>query len=256
MRELHRNYTDIQIYKSNLIDLMLDGISQSRNWALKFVEIGKPFDALLRDVSNMLEGIAVDSALDEIQPKAMQDCAADAYRMIRTLPLPENAIEAACQLLRMRCLAMLGDQDTAAFDALQKNKAPDLPLESSDWSERVSAVVLYAWLQLTNNQGGQESRLALQKIADLRAQRGQLERAYFNNITSKPKMVMPELVALYRLAKAAECFADVATNSTPQAQDALFENLAMAAGRMQTLMPYMRQIARLLWATVKMIDPH
>jgi hypothetical protein len=82
----------------------------------------------------------------------LQDAAADAFRLLKTLSLPKVAMEAGTQLLRASALAVLGNQEADAARWLRKLEAenawPHLPLDPPDWGERCHATLIDVWLRI------------------------------------------------------------------------------------------------------------
>jgi hypothetical protein len=103
---------------------LLDNITEKRERALNIVDrIQANENTLTQNVdtstflSNVffaLELTVLDLILDKFEEdddklKLMRYCAADAFRIISILPLPENTMHSFYQLLKMSSMAVLGD---------------------------------------------------------------------------------------------------------------------------------------------------
>ncbi|OGR23476.1 MAG: ATP-dependent helicase [Desulfobacterales bacterium RIFOXYA12_FULL_46_15] len=203
---------------------LLDSISEKRSSALKNAERIQIHQELLnqnidvdfvefRDVANALELTALDLILDRFEEnegklRTMRECATDAFRILRVLPLPEDSVQASYQLLRMSSLAVLGDRGADASRILKQIDWPNLPYDSDDWGKRTWSTIVDVWLRLIRKKGWEDRDIVLQRIADLREQQSQYENSYLSSIDSKvSKPAALELIGLYHLAKAAEIMA-------------------------------------------------
>jgi superfamily II DNA/RNA helicase len=203
---------------------LLDSISQKRVLALNIADriqihkelLNQDIEAdlpLLNDVSNALELAALDLILDRFEEdegklKMMRECAKDAFRIIRVLPLPEDATLASYQLLRMSTLAVLGDRGADASRILRQTQWPELPLESEDWGKRTWSTIVDVWLRLIRKKGWDDRDTVLRRIAELREQQNQYEKTYLDSVDAAyVKTAALELIGLYHLAKAAEILA-------------------------------------------------
>lgn len=203
---------------------LLDSISEKRAYALEKAERIQLFKELLDqelsvdfteidDIANALELAALDLILerfedDDARLKIMRECAADAFRLLRVLPLHEDPIRGSYQLLRMSLLAVLGDCGTDASRLLKQLEWPIMPFDSDDWGKRAWSTITDIWLRLIRKKGWEDRDLVLRRVADLRSQQEQYEKSYLNNVeTAFKKTAALELIGLYHLAKAAEIMA-------------------------------------------------
>lgn len=203
---------------------LLDSIAEKRDSALQIADRIQVHHELLNtnitddysmlsDVSSALELTALDLILDRFEEddtklKLMRECASDAFRIIKVLPLPNEAIPASFQLLRMASLAVLGDRGTDASRFLKQIKWPELPLDSDEWGKRTWSTIVDIWLRLIRKKGWEDRDIVLKRIADLRTQQGQYEESYLKNLKgTQAKAAALELIGLYHLAKAAEILA-------------------------------------------------
>lgn len=203
---------------------LLDSISEKRLSALKIADRIQIHQELLKqnieidfltlkDVSNALELTALDLILDRFEEddnklKMMRECATDAFRILRVLPLPEDSILASYQLLRMSSLAILGDRGADAARILKQIEWPVLPFDSDDWGKRTWSTIVDVWLRLIRKKSWEDRDTVLQRISDLREQQNQYEKLYLESIdAAHAKTAALELIGLYHLAKAAEIMA-------------------------------------------------
>ena len=203
---------------------ILDSISERRAEALKIADRIQIYQELLntraeadielvRDIANALELAAFDLIIerfeeDDAKLNMMRECAADAFRLYRVLPQPENPLEEGVLLLRMSALAVLGDKGADAARLLRQREWNNLPLESDNWSERTWATILDIWLRLIRKKGWEDRDIVLGRVAQLRESQNEFEARYLDGIEpGRTKAAALELIGLYHLAKAAEIFA-------------------------------------------------
>ena len=250
---------------------ILDILNESRQQALEqaqCIQVSQellefPFDVdyeFIRRTAAFLE-IAV---LDLISGKFEEDgenqqelrlVAADAFRLLRALPRPNNELEAGIFLLRAGALAVLGDKGVDAARWLRENSWPELPAESQDWSERTWATVVDAWLRLIRKNGWDDRDLVLERIASLREDQSIFEKEHLQNLNiSNAKATALELIGLYHLAKAAEIFAHYMTDGVVDGKYQIQELLDTHFDRVlavcrQARMIQLEPLARLLAAS-------
>ncbi len=190
-----RQASRVQIH-CELLDQRLDEDTQL---------IARTADALEFAVLDMLlEGTRED---DEAQ-RELRLCAADAFRLMRTLPRPSDPLESATFLLRAGALGVLGDKGADAARYLADEAWPPLPLEVGDWRARTWATILDVWLRLIRKSGWSDRDAVLAGIARLREAQAGFERDYLEGQSAATaKAAALELIGLYHLAKAAEVFA-------------------------------------------------
>ena len=121
------------------------------------------FDAqTMHEIVAALELAVLDMELDrfgddEARQAVLHSAAADAFRLLRVLPLPEAPMAAATHMLRASVLAVIGDRGADAARWLrtldEKQAWPALPLNSTDWGERCRATLTDVWLRLVRKQG-------------------------------------------------------------------------------------------------------
>jgi hypothetical protein len=203
---------------------LLEGLSETRQQALSQAShaqvyrelLDAPFSEdteLIRRTAAALELVVLDLGLEEItgdeeRQKTLKLSAADAFRLLRVLPRPDEPMEAAMLLLRAGALAVLGDKGPDAARWLREEGWPALPLDSQDWSERTWATILDIWLRLIRKRGWADRDAVLTGIARLRESQALFERDYLEGREpAHAKSAALELIGLYHLAKAAEVFA-------------------------------------------------
>ena len=163
---------------------LLDGLGDAREQALKqaghsqiqrefqFVPFTQDVD-LIRHSAEVLEMAVLDLILDgttddENREKELRTSAADAFRLMRVLPRPDDPISTAKFLLRAGVLAVLGDKGSDAARWLREEEWPQLPLTSDDWSKRTWATILDIWLRLIRKNGWEDRDAVLERIYALR----------------------------------------------------------------------------------------
>lgn len=181
------------------------------------------FDAqAIHEVVAALELAVLDMELDrfgddEAHQAVLHCAAADAFRLLRVLPLPEAPMAAATHLLRASVLAVIGDRGADAarwLRALDEKQAwPALPLDSTDWGERCRATLTDVWLRLVRKQGWSDRDTVLERVATLRTSQQEFEREYLGSFDPlQAKRSALELIAIYHLTKAADVLAHFITD--------------------------------------------
>jgi len=221
---------------------LLDAIAEKRTQALHeadrvqlYCEITpkeSAFDAqAMTEVVAALELAVLDMALDclpvpddEERRAMLRTTAADAFRLLRVLPLPESPMDAATQLLRAVALAVIGDRGADADRWLQsvedEQRWPELPLDSQDWGERCRATLIDIWLRLVRKKSWHDLDTVLERVAALRVAQQEFERDYLSSFEPLPaKRSALELIAIYHLAKAADMLAHFITDGVVEDSD-------------------------------------
>ncbi len=208
---------------------LLEKLSDTRKLALKQASraqiyhelLDAPFgeDAeLIRRCAEALEMVVLDLVLedvadDEEKQKELKLSAADAFRLLRALPRPNDVMDAGMFLLRAGTLAVLGDKGSDAARWLREESWPELPLESDDWSKRTWATILDIWLRLIRKDGWSDRDAVLERISHLRDSQASFEKDHLEGQEpADAKATALELIGLYHLAKAAEVFAHYMTD--------------------------------------------
>ncbi len=203
---------------------LLDHLTEKRQAALAIADRIQVYQELLNqqpevdftivhEVANALEFAALDLILDhfeenETKLKTMRESAADAFRLMRVLPLPGEPLAASIQMLRLSALGVLGDRGVDAARLLRQEDWPQLPLNSNDWGKRTWATITDIWLRLIRKKGWEDRDAVLQRIKELREQQSEFEKAYLNSMKPEhAKTTALELIGLYHLARAGEIFA-------------------------------------------------
>lgn len=203
---------------------LLDKLRETRERALKQANraqicrelLAAPFseDAeLIRRAAEALEMAVLDLILEGIadnenREKELRTSAADAFRLLRVLPRPDDPIGTAMLLLRAGALAVLGDKGSDAARWLREDEWPELPLLSDDWRKRTWATILDIWLRSIRKNGWTDRDTILERISALRDSQATFEKDYLNEqepVHAKASSL--ELIGLYHLAKAAEVLA-------------------------------------------------
>ena len=162
-------------------------------------------DRELQFVTNALELQLFDILDDEGREDELRDVAAETFRMARTLAWPEEPIAAAQWLVRLGCIAVLGDRSADFRRIVMECELPALSSDSVDWGVRVWSSVLDVWLRLLRKKGWDDLDAVQERIVAIREAQRAVEPAFLKEAEAR-KDVAPawELMAQYHLAKAAE----------------------------------------------------
>lgn len=212
---------------------LLDAMAERRRHALREAdrvqfhqEMGREvpaFDeALLRETAAALEiavlDLKVDRLADEPEQLALsRQAAADAFRLLRMLPLPVEPMAVGAHLLSASILAVLGDRGADAARWLraldEAGQWPALPLNARNWGERCRAALTDVWLRLVRKRGWSDRDAVLERVAALRSAQEEFERDYLHTFTPlEAKRSALELIGIYHLAKAADVLAHYITD--------------------------------------------
>ena len=204
---------------------MLDSIAATRADALKDAARSRVLSAFERhdtqvDFSAMersaqvLEMVVMDVLSDptwredSLRTADLRSAAADAYKLYRSLPPAEQPLEQSEALLRLSCLAVLGDQGSDVARFLKESQWDLQNLQDEDWSDRTYSNVLDVWLRLIRKQGWQDRDLVLQRVAELRQAQNLYEAEHLQRVDRAGRRTTAlQLVCMYHLAKAAEILA-------------------------------------------------
>lgn len=179
-------------------------------------------EANIRTVAAALEVAVLDLEIDRLSDdeegrQFVRQTAADAFRLLRVLPLPSAPLAAGTHLLRASVLAVLADRGADAARWLRgledEQNWPNLPLNSEDWGERCRATLTDIWLRLVRKKGWSDRDAVLERVAALRGAQAVFERDYlqsFDGLDAKRSAL--ELIAIYHLAKAADVMAQFITD--------------------------------------------
>jgi hypothetical protein len=260
---------------------LLDTIAEKRARALReadriqfYREMAREVPAFdieaIHEVASALEiavlDLEVDRLTDDPDRRALgRGAAADAFRLLRVLPIPESRIEAGSHLLRASALAVLGDRGADAarwLRALEAEHAwPALPLDSPNWGERCRATLTDTWLRLVRKKGWSDRDTVLERVAALRSTQQEFERDYLHAFTPlEAKRSALELIAIYHLAKAADVLAHFITDGVVDGDhqvqlllDSHFDRAVAACetARLVELEPMTRLLAR---AAAQMVE--
>lgn len=116
-----------------------------------------------------------------------------------------NSIEVAQNLVRLGCLAVLGDRGADFRRMLIQRGIPEFTSEDQDWGTRTWAIILTIWLSLFRKEGWDDLDRVQDSVARLRSEQRLQEPSFLiraeENGDSRPAW---ELILAYHLAKAAE----------------------------------------------------
>ena len=191
----------------------------------------------LRFIANALELQTFD-LLDGENADDLRTAASDAFRVARILPLPEEPLRAGAALVRLGCLGVLGDRG-ADVKRLLTDKLPVLPLNASDWGERVWSSILDVWLRLFRKQGWNDLDAVQARIKGLRSEQLEMEEPFLQEAESQQDTGPAwDLACLYHLAKAAETLGTYQSQGSVDGRydiraqlEAQFDRAVTAAGR-------------------------
>jgi superfamily II DNA/RNA helicase len=260
---------------------LLDAIAEKRSSALReadrvqfFREMGREvseFNAeVIQECAAALEVAVLDLEVDRLsedrdREATMRVAAADAFRVLRVLPVPEDPMEAGTHLLRASTLAVLGDRGADAarwLRALDADGAwPAVAIESHDWGQRCRATITDVWLRLVRKKGWTDRDAVLERVAALRDSQKEFERNYLQALDPlSAKRTALELIAIYHISKAADVLAHFITDGVvdgnhqiQQVLDSHFDRAIAACevARLVDLEPMTRLLAR---AAAQMVD--
>lgn len=212
---------------------LLDAMMEKRTKALreadrvKFYREMTPeepaFDTeAMHEVVAALELVVIDLELDRLaedegRRALLYSTAADAFRLLRVLPLPNAPMAAGAHLLRASVLAVIGDRGADAARWLRtledEQRWPDMPLDSQNWGDRCRATLTDIWLRLVRKKGWDDRDAVLERVAALRTTQQEFERDYLGTFEPlEAKRNALELIATYHLAKAADVLAHFITD--------------------------------------------
>lgn len=230
-----------------------------------------PFDGeTLWEVAAALELAVLDLEVDRLSEdperlNLMRGAAADAFRLLRVMPRPQDPMADGTHLLRSATLAVLGDRGPDAARWLRALDAesvwPSLPLDSSDWGQRSRATLTDVWLRLVRKQGWTDRDTVLERVASLRDAQEEFERSYLQEFEPlEAKRSALELIAIYHLSKAADVLAHFITDGVVDGDhqvqlllDSHFDRAIAACetARLVELEPMSRLLAR---AAAQMVE--
>ena len=223
------------------------------------VELGNEEE--LREAGAALEILVFDLLTDDEQPDALRQASARAFQVCRAIQLPPDPVEAAEWLLRLACMAILGDRGADIHRILVDDGIPDLPLIDDDWGHRVWAVTLNIWLRVVRKHGWEDLDRIQEYVAVLREQQGAHEPTYLAGLEDSGSQGPAwRLIAEYHLAKAVEVLGIFVGQGTGpdgrydvhQQLEAQFDRAlgACARGRLVDLEVLVRLLARAAAAVV------
>lgn len=166
---------------------------------------GEDDDRDLQFVTNALELHLFDALENDERVAELRAVAAETFQIARTLAWPEEPVAAAQWLVRLGCIAALGDRSADFRRIVTECELPALPLDSPDWGVRVWSSVLDVWFRLLRKKGWDDLDAVQQRIVAIREAQREVEPDFLKEAEER-KDVRPawELMAHYHLTKAAE----------------------------------------------------
>ncbi len=260
---------------------LLDSIAEKRAATLReadriqfYREMAREVPAFdteaIQEIAAALEIAVLDLEVDRLSEDrdrevTMRGAAADAFHLLRVLPIPGNPTEAGTHLLRASTLAVLGDRGADAarwLRALDTDGGwPAFAIESHDWGQRCRATITDVWLRLVRKKGWTDRDAVLERVATLRDSQQEFERDYLQALDPLPaKRAALELIAIYHISKAADVLAHFITDGVvdgnhqvQQLLDSHFDRAIAACetARLVELEPMTRLLAR---AAAQMVE--
>lgn len=166
---------------------------------------GEVDDRELQLVIYALELQLFDVLEDDKCVHERRDIAAETFQIARTLSWPEEQVAAAEWLVRLGCMAVLGDRSADFQRIVAERQLPALPVDSSHWGVRVWASVLDVWLRLLRKQGWDDLDAVQNRIVAIRNAQREVEPNFLKEAETRGDARPAwELMTHYHLAKAAE----------------------------------------------------
>ena len=159
----------------------------------------------LRDVAAALDLQVMEALVEDDQSGVLQQASAHAFQLTRALSRPSEPTDAAEWLLRLACLAVIGDRGADARRILAEDGIPELPLADNDWGRRAWVTTLDTWLRLIRKRGWEDLDRIQSNVATLRSQQAAAEPVFLSRLEeSGSRGPAWQLIAEYHLARAAE----------------------------------------------------
>lgn len=188
------------------VESQLQQSDSQRDWAL----LKRGADAMELVVIDIISSRPFDWRTEEIGD--LRTAAVDGFRFSKHLPF-EDDVASARSILRVACMAVLGDRGADASRWLRTIEWPQAGLSSDDWRVRTWSTIADIWLRLIRKQGWSDRDTVLGRIGDLRAAQAAFEARHLESLPAGAGKAMAlELIGLYHLAKAAEIFAQFMTD--------------------------------------------
>lgn len=251
---------------------LLDLIASTREAALRQPSraeihrelLEQPLDEdtqLIARAAEALELVVLDLLLtadkdDEEAQRDLRLCAADAFRLLRTLPRPTDPVEASAFLLRAGALAVLGDKGADAARWLSEAPWSELAPNAADWRTQTWSTILDVWLRLIRKRGWTDRDAVLEGVDRLRGAQAEFEQQYLEGQDpATAKAAALELIGLYHLAKAAEILALYITDGVVDGKYQIQQLLETHFDRVLTICQHaqmldLEPLSRLLAASV------
>ncbi|MCY4226617.1 MAG: DEAD/DEAH box helicase [Gammaproteobacteria bacterium] len=158
----------------------------------------------LQFVANALELQLFDALDEEEREDELRVVASEIFQIARTITWPEEPIAAAQWLVRLGCIAVLGEHSADFRRILNDCEPPVLSPDSADWGIRVWSSVLDIWLHLLRKNGWDDLDSIQGRIAAIREAQRAIEPTFLKEAEAR-KDTAPAwtLMALYHLAKSA-----------------------------------------------------
>ena len=193
----------------------------------------------LRHVFSSLELGVFDALDDDDAVETLRYVSAQAFLVGRTLTPPAEPIERAAWLVRLGCLALLGERGTDFRRILLEGGIPMLALPGASWGDRVWAATLEIWLRLFRKNGWEDLDAVQARVAELRRNQAEHEPSFLRTLEERRDIAPAlRLMAQYHLARAAELLAEYVTQGSADGRfdidpqlDAQFDRALAACAR-------------------------
>src|SRR5690554_430666 len=162
-------------------------------------------DDTLQHIVEVLELDVFDCLMEKSDRDRLRQASARAFQLSRVVSLPATPLDRAEQLLRLGCLAVLGDRGADMYRILSAEDFDTLELNHEDWGQRVWRITLDLWLRLIRKKGWSDLDAVQKNVICLRKAQSTQEPGFLDSLESQGPAW--KLVAEYHLSKAAEILA-------------------------------------------------
>jgi hypothetical protein len=213
----------------------------------------------LRFVSNAIELLVFDLLEDETKINELREAASQTFQIARTLPWPEDPVDAGKWLVRLGSLAVLGDRAADLRRLLSEREIPALPTDAPDWGKRVWSSILDIWIRLLRKRGWDDLDTIQARVTALRKDQRSFEPDFLKSAQQNEDPTPAwQLIVEYHLAKAAEILALYLSQGSAdgrydvlQQLEAQFDRAIGAAGRGHLM--ELESLGRLLARTAQVL---
>jgi superfamily II DNA/RNA helicase len=176
---------------------------------------------ILRDALDVLELQALDRLLEgleeskEDQKQELREICSAGFRLMRTLELPQDPLLQLKHLIKLTCLAILGEKTVDVRRWLKERSWSASRGEKMDWDVQVFMSIGDSFLKVVRKDGWKDLEDVATNINMLREKQKEYERGYLEKENTNTQAAALELVSLYHLAKAIEDLGTYYGNGEP-----------------------------------------